>query len=161
MPRLRFAGQITGVEGYIESAAIGLLAGRFAAMDALGHGAFAPPPPTTALGALLGHITIGADSETFQPMNINFGLLPPLVVEGKRPKGRDRKQRVYDTRARGFRNMARHCQGRSRITLSADGKCAVDGDRRARDEVRRRACQEHSNALVIVRLTPTAGRCPR
>ena len=98
MPRLRFAGQITGVEGYVESAAIGLLAGRFAAMDALGEGAFAPPPPTTALGALLGHITSGADGETFQPMNINFGLLPPLVVDGKRPKGRDRKQ-AYTTRA--------------------------------------------------------------
>ena len=98
MPRLRFAGQITGVEGYIESAAIGLLSGRFAAMDALGKASFVPPPATTALGALLGHITGGADSKTFQPMNINFGLLPPLVFEGKRPKGRDRK-RAYTTRA--------------------------------------------------------------
>ena len=98
MPRLRFAGQITGVEGYIESAAIGLLSGRFAAMDALGKASFVPPPATTALGALLGHITGGADSKTFQPMNINFGLLPPLVLEGKRPKGRDRK-RAYTTRA--------------------------------------------------------------
>jgi len=98
MPRLRFAGQITGVEGYVESAAIGLLAGRFAAMDALGNASFVPPPATTALGALLAHITGGADSETFQPMNINFGLLPPLIVEGKRPKGRDRK-RAYTTRA--------------------------------------------------------------
>ena len=98
MPRLRFAGQITGVEGYVESAAIGLLSGRFAAMDALGKASFIPPPATTALGALLGHITGGADSKTFQPMNINFGLLPPLVLEGKRPKGRDRK-RAYTTRA--------------------------------------------------------------
>ena len=98
MPRLRFAGQITGVEGYVESAAIGLLSGRFAAMDALGKASFVPPPATTALGALLGHITGGADSKTFQPMNINFGLLPPLVFEGKRPKGRDRK-RAYTTRA--------------------------------------------------------------
>ena len=98
MPRLRFAGQITGVEGYVESAAIGLLSGRFAAMDALGKASFVPPPATTALGALLGHITGGADSKTFQPMNINFGLLPPLVLEGKRPKGRDRK-RAYTTRA--------------------------------------------------------------
>ena len=98
MPRLRFAGQITGVEGYVESAAIGLLSGRFAAMDALGKVSFVPPPATTALGALLGHITGGADSKTFQPMNINFGLLPPLVLEGKRPKGRDRK-RAYTTRA--------------------------------------------------------------
>jgi methylenetetrahydrofolate--tRNA-(uracil-5-)-methyltransferase len=77
MPRLRFAGQITGVEGYVESAAIGLLAGRFAAAARLGHD-IAPPPPTTALGALLSHITGGAHSRTFQPMNVNFGLFPPL-----------------------------------------------------------------------------------
>tara|TARA_B100000676_G_scaffold313335_1_gene393497 strand:+ start:3960 stop:5315 length:1356 start_codon:yes stop_codon:yes gene_type:complete len=98
MPRLRFAGQITGVEGYVESAAIGLLAGKFAAMDALGSAPFLPPPATTALGALLEHITRGADTKTFQPMNINFGLLPPLNIEGKRPKGRDRK-RAYTNRA--------------------------------------------------------------
>ena len=98
MPRLRFAGQITGVEGYVESAAIGLLTGRFAAMEALGNASFVPPPATTALGALLEHITVGADSKTFQPMNINFGLLPPLVTEGRRPKGRDRKS-AYTTRA--------------------------------------------------------------
>ncbi len=77
MPRLRFAGQITGVEGYIESAAIGLLTGRFAAAERL-HRAPDLPPPTTTLGALLAHITGGADAKTFQPMNINFGLLPPL-----------------------------------------------------------------------------------
>jgi methylenetetrahydrofolate--tRNA-(uracil-5-)-methyltransferase len=77
MPRLRFAGQITGVEGYVESAAIGLLAGRFAAAARLGREP-APPPATTALGALLRHITEGADAKTFQPMNINFGLFPPL-----------------------------------------------------------------------------------
>ena len=77
MPRLRFAGQITGVEGYVESAAIGLLAGRFAAAARLGHEPV-PPPATTALGALLRHITGGADSGTFQPMNVNFGLFPPL-----------------------------------------------------------------------------------
>jgi methylenetetrahydrofolate--tRNA-(uracil-5-)-methyltransferase len=87
-PRLRFAGQVTGVEGYIESAAIGLLAGRFAALEQLGGARF----------TLLSHITRGADSETFQPMNVNFGLLPPLQVEGKRPKGRDRKK-AYTTRA--------------------------------------------------------------
>lgn len=79
-PRLRFAGQITGVEGYVESAAIGLLAGRFAAAEAKGDLSEAPPP-VTALGALLAHITGGAHAETFQPMNINFGLFPPL--EGK------------------------------------------------------------------------------
>ena len=83
-PDIRFAGQITGCEGYVESAAIGLLAGRFAASEALGE-APALPPPTTAFGALLGHITGGhlvADDEpgkrSFQPMNINFGLFPPL-----------------------------------------------------------------------------------
>jgi len=87
-PTLRFAGQITGVEGYIESAAIGLLAGRFANAEA--HGAHInPPPPTTALGALLNHITTGADAKTFQPMNVNFGLFPPLE---KKVKGRDRKR---------------------------------------------------------------------
>ena len=87
MPRLRFAGQITGVEGYVESAAVGLLTGRFAAAERLGR---VPdlPPPTTALGALLAHITGGADAKTFQPMNINFGLLPPLTerVHKKRRK---------------------------------------------------------------------------
>jgi methylenetetrahydrofolate--tRNA-(uracil-5-)-methyltransferase len=76
-PRLRFAGQITGCEGYVESAAIGLVAGRFAAAEALGE-QLEPPPPTTALGALLGHITGGAEAATFQPMNVNFGLFPPL-----------------------------------------------------------------------------------
>ena len=86
-PRLRFAGQITGVEGYVESAAIGLLAGRFAAADRLGL-AITPPPATTAFGALLAHITGGADAKTFQPMNINFGLFPPL--DG-RMKKRERK----------------------------------------------------------------------
>jgi methylenetetrahydrofolate--tRNA-(uracil-5-)-methyltransferase len=80
LPHIRFAGQITGVEGYVESAAIGILAGRFAAAEARGEAAL-PPPPTTALGALLGHITGGAAAETFQPMNVNFGLFPPL--EGK------------------------------------------------------------------------------
>lgn len=76
-PRLRFAGQITGCEGYVESAAIGLLAGRFAAAERAGAEP-ALPPPTTALGALLNHITGGAEADTFQPMNVNFGLFPPL-----------------------------------------------------------------------------------
>ncbi len=87
---LRFAGQITGVEGYVESAAIGLLAGRFAVAEALGRES-ALPPPTTALGALLGHITGGADAASFQPMNVNFGLFPELPKTGK-IRGRDRKQ---------------------------------------------------------------------
>jgi methylenetetrahydrofolate--tRNA-(uracil-5-)-methyltransferase len=91
-PRLRFAGQITGVEGYVESAAIGLLTGRFAAAERLGL-EIAAPPDTTALGALLGHITGGAAAETFQPMNVNFGLFPALPKgQGRPPKGRARKQ---------------------------------------------------------------------
>src|SRR6266446_5724566 len=89
MPRLRFAGQITGVEGYVESAAIGLVAGRFAAAARRARDT-APPPPTTALGALLRHITGGADTASFQPMNINFGLFPPL--DETRVRGRDRKR---------------------------------------------------------------------
>ena len=96
-PHVRFAGQITGCEGYLESAAIGMLAGRFAAADL--SGATIPlPPPTTAFGALLAHITGGADASTYQPMNINFGLFPPLALEGKSKKA-DRK-RLYTARAR-------------------------------------------------------------
>ncbi len=91
-PHLRFAGQMTGVEGYVESAAIGLLAGRFAAAEIAGA-AENPPPPTTALGALLSHITGGADASLFQPMNVNFGLFPPLPGGGKN-RGKDRKQRL-------------------------------------------------------------------
>ena len=93
-PHIRFAGQITGCEGYVESAAVGLIAGRFAAAELRGE-ALPPPPPETALGALLGHITGGADAETYQPMNVNFGLFPP--VEGKAKKA-DRK-RLYTSRA--------------------------------------------------------------
>ncbi|MDZ4364789.1 IS3 family transposase, partial [Brevundimonas sp.] len=78
MPRLRFAGQVTGVEGYVESAAMGLLTGRLAAAERLGH-ALDAPPPETALGALVEHITGGhLEGSKFQPMNINYGLLPPL-----------------------------------------------------------------------------------
>ena len=92
-PRLRFAGQITGCEGYVESAAIGLLAGRFAAAERRGE-PLAPPPRTTALGALLGHITgghiatIDAGPRSFQPMNVNFGLFPPLASAPKAEDGR-------------------------------------------------------------------------
>jgi len=89
-PSLRFAGQITGVEGYVESAAIGLLAGRFAARELAGEPC-EPPPSTTALGALLSHITGGADAKTFQPMNVNFGLFPDLAPS-LRARGRDRKK---------------------------------------------------------------------
>ena len=95
-PRLRFAGQITGCEGYVESAAVGLLTGRFAAAERLGLAPSAPPN-TTAMGALLGHITSGADATTFQPMNVNFGLFPP--IEGTL-RGKERKQALA-TRALG------------------------------------------------------------
>ena len=94
-PDVRFAGQITGCEGYIESAGIGLLAGRFLAAELAGT-ALPPPPPTTALGALLGHITGGADETTYQPMNVNFGLFPPLAEKVRKA---DRK-RGYTDRAR-------------------------------------------------------------
>jgi methylenetetrahydrofolate--tRNA-(uracil-5-)-methyltransferase len=97
-PALRFAGQITGVEGYVESAAIGLLAGRFIAAERHGQAPDAPPP-TTALGALLAHITGGADAKTFQPMNINFGLLPPLPELAGGRKGRATRKPALSTRA--------------------------------------------------------------
>ncbi len=96
MPNVRFAGQITGCEGYVESAAIGLLAARFAAAEARGR-RLSAPPPETALGALLSHITGDANAETYQPMNINFGLMPP--IEGPKVKKADRKRR-YTDRAR-------------------------------------------------------------
>jgi methylenetetrahydrofolate--tRNA-(uracil-5-)-methyltransferase len=104
-PRLRFAGQVTGVEGYVESAAMGLLAGRFAAAERLDH-APSPPPRTTALGALLAHITGEANAETFQPMNVNFGLFPPVELPldeaGKRPRGKAKgpaRKRAHTSRA--------------------------------------------------------------
>jgi methylenetetrahydrofolate--tRNA-(uracil-5-)-methyltransferase len=100
-PSLRFAGQITGCEGYVESAAVGLLAGRFAAAERLGR-PIRLPPSTTAVGALLNHITGGANAETFQPMNVNFGLFPEPTDDrddrGRRIKGRERK-RLYSLRA--------------------------------------------------------------
>lgn len=96
-PRVRFAGQVTGVEGYVESAAMGMMAGRFAAAERLGR-AIEPPPPTTAFGALIAHVTgghIGDGKASFQPMNVNFGLFPPIDApthgpDGKRLKGEDR-----------------------------------------------------------------------
>lgn len=94
-PNIRFAGQVTGCEGYVESAAIGLLAGRFAAAEVLGV-ELPPPPIETALGALLTHITGAAEVETYQPMNVNFGLFPP--IEGRTKKA-ERKRR-YTDRAR-------------------------------------------------------------
>jgi methylenetetrahydrofolate--tRNA-(uracil-5-)-methyltransferase len=98
MPRLRFAGQITGCEGYVESAAVGLMTGRFAAAERLGL-APSSPPVTTAMGALLSHITGGADAATFQPMNVNFGLFPPL---GGTLRGKERKQALSARALRDF-----------------------------------------------------------
>jgi methylenetetrahydrofolate--tRNA-(uracil-5-)-methyltransferase len=114
MPRLRFAGQVTGVEGYVESAAIGLIAGRFAAAERMSR-TLAPPPPATALGALVAHITGGhlagedeAGKRSFQPMNVNFGLFPdigpPLDANGKRPKGKEKG--VARKRAMAMRALA-------------------------------------------------------
>jgi methylenetetrahydrofolate--tRNA-(uracil-5-)-methyltransferase len=98
-PNLRFAGQITGVEGYVESAAMGLLAGRMAIAELTGE-TLAPVPNTTAMGALVSHITGGADAKTFQPMNINFGLFPPLDgVKGGR-RGRKERYKGYTDRAK-------------------------------------------------------------
>jgi methylenetetrahydrofolate--tRNA-(uracil-5-)-methyltransferase len=94
-PHIRFAGQITGCEGYIESAAIGMLAARFWA-DELAGSPVSLPPVETALGALLSHITGGADAASFQPMNVNFGLFPPLAAKTRKS---DRK-RGYTDRAR-------------------------------------------------------------
>ncbi len=110
-PRLRFAGQITGVEGYVESAAMGLMAGRMAAAEALGQ-PFATPPVTTAHGALVNHITGGHIETTdgrgssFQPMNVNFGLFPPVAStreqDGKRLKHAEQavaRKRAFTARA--------------------------------------------------------------
>lgn len=98
-PNIRFAGQVTGVEGYVESAAMGLLAGRMAAAEILGRD-LPPPPPETAMGALVTHITGGAEAKTFQPMNVNFGLFPPIDAKGGR-KGRKDRYKAYTDRAKG------------------------------------------------------------
>ena len=133
LPRLRFAGQITGCEGYVESAAVGLMAGRFAAAEALGSD-ISPPPVTTAIGALLGHITGGhlsheedGGKRSFQPMNVNFGLFAPLEPgaiqkpEGqKRFRGKDKtiaKKKALSARALGdFRAwLAQHDADEKRV----------------------------------------------
>ena len=93
-PHIRFAGQMTGCEGYVESAAIGLIAGRFAAAELLGH-ALTPPPADTALGALLGHVTGNVETADYQPMNVNFGLFPPLEDVKKK-----QRKEAYTSRAR-------------------------------------------------------------
>ncbi len=132
-PRLRFAGQITGCEGYVESAGVGLIAGRLAAAERLGRN-LALPPPTTAIGALLNHITgghiesIDAGPRSFQPMNANFGLFPPIVEPrvdeaGKRLGGPERglaRKRALSARAQqdlaewmkaaSYDAVNRHCE---------------------------------------------------
>jgi methylenetetrahydrofolate--tRNA-(uracil-5-)-methyltransferase len=100
MPAIRFAGQITGCEGYVESAAVGLLAARFAIAERQGREPV-PPPATTALGALLHHITGGAEASTFQPMNVNFGLFPPLSPP---PQSKDQRKPALVARARADLN---------------------------------------------------------
>ena len=97
-PNIRFAGQVTGVEGYVESAAMGLLAGRMAAAELLGQ-TLPPPPGETAMGALIHHITGGAEAKTFQPMNVNFGLFPPIDAKGGR-RGRKDRYKAYTDRAK-------------------------------------------------------------
>ncbi len=97
-PHIRFAGQITGVEGYVESAAMGLLAGRMAVAELTGQ-SLEPVPPTTAMGALIHHITGGAEAKTFQPMNVNFGLFPPIDAKSGR-RGRKDRYKAYTDRAK-------------------------------------------------------------
>jgi methylenetetrahydrofolate--tRNA-(uracil-5-)-methyltransferase len=118
-PRLRFAGQVTGVEGYVESAAVGLLAGRLAAAERMGK-PIDPPPATTAMGALVNHITGGhmeGGKGSFQPMNINYGLIPPLEVAkrdadgrrlGAKEKTRNKKLAVGE---RALTDLARWIEG--------------------------------------------------
>jgi methylenetetrahydrofolate--tRNA-(uracil-5-)-methyltransferase len=93
-PHIRFAGQVTGCEGYVESAAVGLIAGTMTAMELAGR-AWTPLPPTTAMGALLAHITGDAEAESYQPMNINFGLFPPLPDVKKKAR-----KEAYTSRAK-------------------------------------------------------------
>ncbi len=130
-PRLRFAGQITGCEGYVESAAVGLIAGRLAAAERLGE-ELQPPPPTTAIGALLNHITgghiesIDAGPRSFQPMNVNFGLFPPIATPrfdeaGKRQPAAERGlARKRTLSARALHDLARWMEGeRGRAPFAA------------------------------------------
>lgn len=133
MPRLRFAGQITGCEGYVESAAIGLLTGRFAAAEILGA-KIDLPPATTAMGSLLNHITgghVSADDEeekgkprSFQPMNINFGLFPPIEapkeIDGKRLRGKEKTRAKKQAMARrALTDFAKWVEAQKKLTEAA------------------------------------------
>jgi methylenetetrahydrofolate--tRNA-(uracil-5-)-methyltransferase len=127
--RLRFAGQITGCEGYVESAAIGLLAGRFAAAQRFGR-PHSPPPPTTAFGALLSHITgghltvpAGAGPRSFQPMNINFGLFPPIEPSTQDGDGKQKKARIKGVARK--RAMAHRALADLNLWLSAPSRAAA------------------------------------
>ena len=121
-PWIRFAGQITGVEGYVESAAMGLLAGRLAAAELLGR-TLPPPPRDTAMGALVAHITGDAEAKSFQPMNVNFGLFPPIDARGGR-RGRKERYRAYTDRAKQAFGA----------WLAAEGEGAVVADGAAGDQ---------------------------
>jgi methylenetetrahydrofolate--tRNA-(uracil-5-)-methyltransferase len=124
-PNIRFAGQITGCEGYVESAAVGILAARFAAAE-LRRGTLPPPPVETALGALLGHITGGADADTFQPMNVNFGLMPPLPDRFKKA---DRKKAYTDRGRAALADwLAAISDGSERIAVSGDDHAVALSD---------------------------------
>jgi methylenetetrahydrofolate--tRNA-(uracil-5-)-methyltransferase len=124
-PNIRFAGQITGCEGYVESAAVGIFAARSAAAELRGE-MLDPPPVETALGALLGHITGGADAETFQPMNVNFGLMPPLP---ERFRKADRKQAYTDRARTAFAAwLERNSQPPERIAVAVDDFTVSLGD---------------------------------
>lgn len=112
-PGLRFAGQITGCEGYVESTAIGLLAGRFAARQRLDQD-LTPPPNTTALGALLGHVTGAAEADSYQPMNINFGLFPPADIDDRPPELKGKRMK------RGERKKARKAAVCARALTALD-----------------------------------------
>ncbi len=108
-PNIRFAGQITGVEGYVESAAMGLLAGRMAAAEILGR-SLPPPPQDSAMGALIHHITGGAEAKTFQPMNVNFGLFRPVDgLKGGRRGRRDRYKAYTDRAKSAWRDWLAQC----------------------------------------------------
>jgi methylenetetrahydrofolate--tRNA-(uracil-5-)-methyltransferase len=113
-PNIRFAGQITGCEGYVESAAIGLVGARFAAAELRGE-TLPSLPPETGLGALLAHITGGADADTYQPMNVNFGLMPPIAG---RVRKADRKK-MYTDRARLKFAEWLETMGRAKVLASA------------------------------------------
>ncbi len=129
-PHIRFAGQITGCEGYVESAAIGLIAARFAAAE-LGGRNLPPPPGETALGALLGHITGGADAASYQPMNVNFGLFPPLAEDVRK---KDRKLGYTARAGSALAEWIRASRRRRRLTialgLTAFGACVAGTDQR-------------------------------